>query len=78
MIFRRGTVVNPASMRSRLAPRRTISRASSGIIQRVTAMKRVMGLLLVVMLAVTAQLTLTAGSVPVGKAEDVGLSTERL
>lgn len=41
-------------------------------------MKRVMGLLLVVMLAVTAQLTLTAGSVPVGKAEDVGLSTERL
>ena len=41
-------------------------------------MNRVMGLLLVVMLAVTAQLTLTAGSVPVGKAEDVGLSTERL
>jgi CubicO group peptidase (beta-lactamase class C family) len=41
-------------------------------------MKRVTGFGLVVILAVTAQLTLTAGSVPIGKAEDVGLSTERL
>jgi CubicO group peptidase (beta-lactamase class C family) len=41
-------------------------------------MKRVIGLILIVMLVVAARLTLAAGSVPIGKAEDVGLSTERL
>jgi CubicO group peptidase (beta-lactamase class C family) len=37
-----------------------------------------MGLGVAVILAAAAQLTLAAGSVPIGKAEDVGLSTERL
>ena len=41
-------------------------------------MKRLIGLGLAVMLVVAARLTLVAGSVPIGKAEDVGLSTERL
>ena len=41
-------------------------------------MKRTMGFITAVMLAVFAGLTFAAGSVPTGKAEDVGLSTERL
>jgi len=41
-------------------------------------MKRVMCFGLVVMLLAAVQLILAAGSVPTGKAEDVGLSTERL
>ena len=41
-------------------------------------MMRVMGFGLAVILAVAAQLTFAAGSVPMGKAEDVGMSTERL
>ena len=40
-------------------------------------MKRAIGIILTVLL-VTAPLIFAAGSVPVGKAEDVGLSTERL
>ena len=41
-------------------------------------MKRLIGLGLAVMVVVAARLTLAAGSVPIGKAEDVGMSTERL
>ena len=41
-------------------------------------MSRVVGLISVVMLVVAGRLMFAAGSVPVGKAEDVGLSTERL
>jgi len=41
-------------------------------------MKRVLGFGLAAILVVAAQLMFAAGSVPTGKAEDVGLSTERL
>ena len=41
-------------------------------------MKRMIALILTLMLVVAAPLIFAAGSVPVGKAEDVGLSTERL
>jgi CubicO group peptidase (beta-lactamase class C family) len=41
-------------------------------------MKRVLGFGLAAILVVAAQLMYAAGSVPTGKAEDVGLSTERL
>ena len=41
-------------------------------------MKRTMGLVITVMLVWATGLIFAAGSVPVGKAEDVGLSTERL
>jgi CubicO group peptidase (beta-lactamase class C family) len=41
-------------------------------------MKKVMGFGLAAVLVVAARLTFAAGSVPIGKAEDVGLSTERL
>ena len=41
-------------------------------------MSRVVGLISVVILVVAGRLMFAAGSVPVGKAEDVGLSTERL
>src|SRR5262245_2986637 len=41
-------------------------------------MKKAIGLILIVMLFVSTRLILAAGSVPTGKAEDVGLSTERL
>src|SRR5688572_22818032 len=42
------------------------------------AMKRLIGLGLAVTVVAAARLTLAAGSVPIGKAEDVGMSTERL
>ena len=38
-------------------------------------MSRVYGLISMVMLVVAGQLMFAAGSVPIGKAEDVGLST---
>src|SRR5262245_60277916 len=41
-------------------------------------MKRVIGLIVAVMFIVAVRLTFAAGSVPIGKAEDVGLSPERL
>jgi CubicO group peptidase (beta-lactamase class C family) len=41
-------------------------------------MKKMMGLVITVMLVAATGLIFAAGSVPVGKAEDVGLSTERL
>src|SRR6188474_2569535 len=41
-------------------------------------MKRMIALILTLMLVVAGRLMFAAGSVPVGKAEDVGLSTERL
>src|ERR1044071_3006914 len=41
-------------------------------------MKRVITVVIVAMLVVATRLIFAAGSVPVGKAEDVGLSTERL
>ena len=41
-------------------------------------MKRLIGLGLAVTVVAAASLTLAAGSVPIGKAEDVGMSTERL
>ena len=41
-------------------------------------MKRLIALVIVVMVVAATRLIFAAGSVPVGKAEDVGLSTERL
>jgi CubicO group peptidase (beta-lactamase class C family) len=41
-------------------------------------MKRLSAVVIAVMLVAATRLIIAAGSVPVGKAEDVGLSTERL
>src|SRR4029450_10514201 len=51
---------------------------SDGPSDKGRTMSRVVGLISVVMLLVAGRLMFAAGSVPVGKAEDVGLSTEGL
>src|SRR6188508_1671460 len=76
MVLPRWSRVNSGG--SRLAPVVRTQARSDGPSDKGRTMSRVVGLISVVMLVVAGRLMFAAGSVPVGKAEDVGLSTERL
>src|SRR4026207_305267 len=65
-------------MGRRCGVRSPVRRSDDGPSDKGRTMSRVVALISVVMLVVAGRLMFAAGSVPVGKAEDVGLSTERL